>query len=442
MHVRSAILAVTLAAVPASAQLPPTSPSDLTAPSELESSAQATPNPAADLRRSQVLAAQANAAAALRQTVLSLELGRGLRVADLVDRTHSADLLTRALAAAKPLGGPRWVDEQTCQVQVVVPGSAVADAVATMVARDTTGGRTSPRAEQLNLRLDGWRRTAFSATGFSAAGGAALQQARPRELCGRWAEVTDADRRRAVAVALADAVHQATVDLSAAADALPLGPHVRAADALARPAVTRRVRTFLDAQPVTRIEFLDDLTLSLSMTVDAPGLARTVRRAVSDDQPRLATTAADWDRLRAAVIAAVPPTVTGTAAAPAPTPGVPVVVPTVVLPVQPPDWVEGELTADGAAGPPPGVAMGRLRVKGLADAAAVAQLRERLLALRVGPKSTLADAARADPQVAAAVGRVLLDAREHHVEFRADGTVAVSVSLNLRDAWDQLRSNP
>jgi hypothetical protein len=436
----SAILAAGMVAVPASAQLPP-GPSDLAPPSELESSAQASDNPVVDLRRSQLSAAQANAADALRQAVLSLEVARGLRICDLVDRTRSADVLARALATARPLGGPRWVDEQTCQVQVVIPGAAVADAVTTMAAR-YPGGRLPVRPDVVNGRLSAWRRTAFSATGSSAAGGAALQQARPREAGGRWSEVPDADRRQAVAAALTDAVRQACEALRRAVDPLPLGPRANAGAALARPAVANRVRTFLDAQPVTRIEFLDDLTVSLSMTVDAPGLARTVRRAVTDDQPRLSVAAGDWDRLRDAVVDAVPPSVTGTAAAPAPPAVAPASLPAGVLPVQPPDWVEGELTAQGRAAPPRDAPIGRLKVKGLADADAIAQLRAQLLALRVGPTATLADAARADPEVAAAVDRVLLDAREHHVEFRADGSVAVGVSLNLRDAWDRLRSNP
>ena len=78
----------------------------------------------------------------------------------------------------------------------------------------------------------------------------------------------------------------------------------------------------------------------------------------------------------------------------------------------------------------------------MAEAAAVARLREQLLALKVTPTSTLGDAARADPLLAAGVSRVLAGAHDYKVDYRADGSVTVGVSLDLRDAWDQLRSNP
>ncbi len=438
MWLRPTILLCALAAAaPAGGQTPPAEGSN---PGELESVAPT--NPVADLRRGQQDAARANAAAALRDAVRSLEIGRGLRVGDVVDRTRSADALTRALAAAQPQGGPRWVDDQTCQVQLVVPGPVVADAVTAMLAQ-YPGGRPPVRPEIVAGRLAGWRRTAFSATGSSAAGGSALQQARPCQVGGVWAGVSDADRRATVAAAESDAVHRAADDFHRVADPLPLG-RVHGAEVLARPAVERRVRAFLDAQPVTHLEFLDDRTVSLSMTVDAPGLARAVRQAVTDDQPRTAAAAAaagDWDRFRRTLDRSVQTAVTGTAAAPAGGAAAAAAasnLAAVVLPIEPPGWVDGTLDAEGSAPAAPD----RLRTAGLAEAAAVARLREKLLALHVGPTATLADATRADPLLAAGVSRVLSDAHEYHVRYAADGSVTVRVSLDLRQAWDQLRSNP
>ncbi len=444
MRVRTAILSCAVSAAlglsTARSQLPPAGalpPRDLSTPSELESS-NPTGDPVADLRRAQTSAAQANAVTALRESVLALDVGRGMRVRDLINQADATDGLAGAMAAARPLGGPRWIDDQTCQVQVVVPGAAVADAVAAMAARNAAG-----RAVRKEI-LDGWRRTAFSATGSSAAGGVALQQARPRQSGGRWAEVSDDDRRRAVAAAQADAVHQASDDLCRAADPLP--GRLRMVDALQRPAVVTRVRAYLNAQPVTHIEFLDDLTVSLSMTVDGAGLGRTAQQAVADDQPQVSAAVAaagGWKRFRAAVVEAIPSLITGTAAATPPTlahshPAPP----SFVLRAQPPEWVDRTLTANGSAAASHGAPLGRLKVRGQAYAAAVAELRGKLLALPVGPAVTLGDAARADAQVAAAVSRLLLDAHENKVTFNADGSVAVGVDLNLRDAWDQLRSSP
>ncbi len=139
------------------------------------------------------------------------------------------------------------------------------------------------------------------------AGGAALQQARPRQAGGVWAAVTDADRVQTVAAARADAVGRAADDLHRVADPLPLGGRLRGADVLARPAVAGRVRAFLGDQPVTHLAFLDDRTVTLSMAVDVAGLARAVQRAAVDDQPRLAAVGADWDHLRSAVERSVAP---------------------------------------------------------------------------------------------------------------------------------------
>ena len=430
MRVRLAILAAVLpAAMAAAVRAAPPGSASLSA---------------ADAGPAQVRAAQANAMSALRESVLRMDVGRGLKVRDVVDRTGSADQLTRALSAARPLGGPRWVDEQTCQVQVTVSGAAVADAVAGMATR-YPGGRLPVRPADLNARLANWRMTAFTATGSSVAGGAGLQQARPRQLGGRWASVPDAVRRRTVADAQADAVRLVLDDLRPTVGSLPLGGSTaRATDAVARPFVVGQVRTYLGSQPVTKIEFLDDLTVSLSIAVDARSLAQVVERAVTDDQPRLssdATKGGEWTAIRAAIERAVPTVVTGTASAAPPAAGGGNL-PAVVLPMQPPGAFDGLLEGDGSAVAPVGVRSNRLKVAGMAHAAAVAQLRERLLALHVTNDLTLADAARADPQLSAAVSKVLLDAQDDKVELMADGSVRVHAHLNLRDAWDQLRSSP
>jgi hypothetical protein len=418
---RIAILTCALATTaPCLGQLPP---AGVPVPRELESSV--TPdNPVADLRQTQLEAARANAAVALRESILSLDLGGRLRVRDLVDRTRSTDLLNHALSAAQPIGGVRWIDDQTCQVQLAVQGSAVADAVTAMVARGPVPSR-SVRSDVLSS----WRRTAFSATGNSAAGGSALRQVRPPQSTGRWAEVSDDDCRRVLAAAKADAVHQASDAVRRAAASLGNHPHL--IEALDRPIVAGRVHTFLEAQPVSHIAFMDDLTVSFSMAVDGAALGRAAQRAVSDDQPKVASAmAGDWARFRSAVVSAIPPMVTGTAAAPAPPAGVQPSLPAFVLPLQPPEWVDGVLQSQASAAPPRGSSLSRLKVKGLADAAAVADLRTKLFALRVGPSATLADAARADPQIAAAVSRVLLDAHESRVSFNADGSVGSPSPIN------------
>ena len=423
-----------------------------------------TPPASSAARAAQVRAAEADAAASLRESVLRLAIGRGLRVRDLVERTHAEETLSRALSTAQPRGGPRWVDEQTCQVQLTVPGPAVADAVTAMVAR-YPGGHVPVRPAELTATVAKWRSSAFTATGSSVAGGNGVRMARPRQPGGPWAAVPEAVRERAVSAAQADVVRQILDQLTRGVGELPLGSGAAAhgtppgrslvagpasaarptaAAALGRPAVAGSVASYLAAQPVTKVDFRDDLTVSVTIPVDGRQLAEVVRRAVDDDRSG-AVSAADrgvagqWDAVQAAVERAVPATVTGTAsAAPAATN-----LPAVVLDVQPPEAFGGVLEADGSAAAPPGSRANRLKLRAVADDAATTQLRDKLLALRVSGDVTLAQAAKADPQLMAAVSRVMLDVRDDRVDWSADGTsVRVHAHLDLLPAWDQLRSSP
>src|SRR5687767_1294368 len=83
--------------------------------------------PAADVRRAQVAAATADALDALEADVLSASVTPELTVAQFIDRTASRQALGRVLRRAEQIGGTRWLDDQTCQVRMELPGAAVAD---------------------------------------------------------------------------------------------------------------------------------------------------------------------------------------------------------------------------------------------------------------------------------------------------------------------------
>ena len=409
----------------------------------------------------QVRAARANATVKLGETVRAWPLGRGLTVGQLVDRTRSTDALNRVLDAAAPLGGPAWVNAQTCQIKLSLPGRTVADAVAEMAGR-YPGGRMPVSPGDLARNLDRLRATSFTATGSSVAGGNGIVDARPLQAAGPWSTLPDADRRRAVSAARDDAVNQFVENLARSVAGLPLGqPTGRpqpagaaataASAALAKPFVAAKVRAYLADQPVTDIVFRPDLTVSLAMTVDGRDLVETIHRAVTEDQPRLAGEAAragQWGAVDRAVEGAVAMTVTGTAtagrtppAAAPPTAGV-ANLSAVVFDLQPPDGFGGLLEAEATAAPPPaqpGRWASPFRARALAHDAAVDKLREQLMALRVSGELTLADAVKADPLLKGAISRVLLDAQDDRVESLADGSCRVRAHLNLRDAWDKLR---
>src|SRR5437660_4361521 len=79
--------------------------------------------PGDDARRAQVQAAATNAAVNLREQVLRMPLTRGIDVRAVVDRTQTLPALDQALQGAQQIGGPRWVDDRTCQVRLEIPGS-------------------------------------------------------------------------------------------------------------------------------------------------------------------------------------------------------------------------------------------------------------------------------------------------------------------------------
>lgn len=87
---------------------------------------QGTPVAQDDARQAQVQAAASNAAASLREQVMRMPLSRDSAVRDLIHRMGSDGSLTQALQNAQQIGGPRWVDDHTCQVRLEVPGADLA----------------------------------------------------------------------------------------------------------------------------------------------------------------------------------------------------------------------------------------------------------------------------------------------------------------------------
>jgi hypothetical protein len=380
-----------------------------------------------DPRQLQVQAATANGAAALREQVLRLHLTRDISVREFVDHTHSGDELSRALASAQPEGGPRWVDEQTCQVQLDIPGSRVEKFL--LKVADQNPGQSPVPPELLARRLGAWTDLKFSAIG-SSAGGTSIDLARPKT-AGRWEQIDDSSRRQAVEQAQADAVHQVIKGLRE----IQLGSGRRMSDALARPLIAGRVTEWLDRQPVTRIEFADDLKVSVTLAPSPQTLGRVLKSAVAGDTEFVrAGSPVDWDRVRKQ-IDATPASVVGTATAAAPAQSA---LPTVILPLQPPDWVDQQLDAEATVRGEGS----RLKLAHAAESEATERIKSQFLILRLDANTTLGDASRSDPQIADAVARAMRFARTCKVDYQPNGQVHVRVSLDMHDAWDELRASP
>jgi hypothetical protein len=382
----------------------------------------------ADTHQDQVQAATANATANLRDQILRTRLSREITVGDFLDRTNSQPELTRILKTAQPIGGPRWVDERTCQVRVELPATTVAAMLLGIAHAPDQHPPINP--ETLKAKFGDWNRIKFSVVG-SSAGGDAVEQAKPHDSIGKWSEVSDAARRAAIGQARADVARQIEHEM----EPITLSGNVHAADAMARPEIAANFNRWLQRQPVTRIDFLDDLKVSVTISTSSRSLAAAFKSAVESDGGYTKGLSIDWKSVNEQ-IDVLPASVVGSGAAYVAGPGT--TLPSIVLPLQSPDWVDRQLQAEASASG----GGSRLKVGHSAEADAVGKLRDQFLQLHLDSSITLGDAARSDPQLNQAVDRALQHAHTYRVDYRADGSVKVQMTLDLRDAWDALRANP
>jgi hypothetical protein len=392
-------------------------------------SAQTAPAPALqDTHRAQVQAAVDNATAKLKDQILQMELGHDITVQKFIDRTNGNDALTTALNNAQQIGGPRWVDDHTCQVRLEIRGSVLADLLIHQA--QTNPDKTPLPQAALAERVKQWNAMTFFAIG-SSANGEAIENARPHFDVGAWADVPAPARKKAVAAARHDAVQHVLDDIKP----ISLWGNVLVQDALARPTIGDRVDQWINHQPIIKVEFQSDLQVEVTLSVPTSALESTLQSAVSSDQQFTQNASIDWGRVQKEITLHVGSAVGRSSAAPQ---GGPSSLPAVVLPIEPPDWIdqliEAEATATGTGS--------RLKVARAAEVIAVGKLRDQFLTMKISPDSTLGDAAHADPRINEAVDRAMKHTRTFKVDYRADGSVVVRVDLDLRAAWDEVKGNP
>ena len=164
---------------------------------------------AADVRRrgrrarAQVAAATADALDTLQRDVLSAPVTPELTVQQFVEQTGSRESFTKALRRAEQIGGTRWLDDQTCQVRLELPGSDVADALV-QIAESKSGAAGLP-VDVLRKRVDHLREMTFAATGMSTG---AVDRLRPPPDRVEWRDVPDDAVRAAVSEARCSAAGQ------------------------------------------------------------------------------------------------------------------------------------------------------------------------------------------------------------------------------------------
>ena len=105
-----------------------------------------------------------------------------------------------------------------------------------------------------------------------------------------------------------------------------------------------------------------------------------------------------------------------------------------MLPDEPPQWVFGLADAEGLASS----ADTRLKTARLAEVQALSMLQDQVRALEVYQGVTLGTIADKTPAVRGGIANALQQARVYKTEYRADGSVLVRMSLNLRILWGEL----
>jgi hypothetical protein len=379
------------------------------------------------VRQAEVAAAVADAQNSLRQQILATEIQPGLTVGDLLARVGSAQTLQPAWTKAQQIGGTRWIDDQTCQIQLELDGSAVQQALL-KAAADRPDLLPLPLAD-LRTRLDSWATRSFSGTGTSTAL-AAAEQLRPSDQQQAWTTVSEADRRSAIAAArrsaagrVLDSIRPITMP-----DGKTLG------EAIEEPGVESAVSGWLADRPITQVEFRDDLEVRLTIAVDPVDFWQMLRGVLPrQKQVALPPGDAGWKRLREQVeLRMADPigrsVVTSSAA--------PTTRATVTVPEVPPDWAGQSMDAEGTSRSTGALLHTARAAEAKADERLAAKVNDLLLA----PGLTIGEAGRQDPRIAEAVSRALERAKLFKVDYDYPeaGAVRVKVNLELEDVWREV----
>ena len=378
--------------------------------------------------RPQIAAAQDEAVVHLREQIERTSLTSRLTVGEFLRRTGATDDLTHALARAEIRGGPRWVDADTCQIQLDISGQRVAHILQQIAATHT---KESPlTGTEVARETENWQWRTFSGTGTSTAFGRVAKM-HGQGMSGAWTTVSDADRQKTLASAKADAISRVVDSIKP----IPLAKGKTVGDALANKEVYHALSDWLENRPVIRVEYRRDLQVELSMAGTPGGCFGVVREAVVryTDLPT-PSTEAGWAEVRTDFEKQMSSPV-GHATAPGSISPPPIARARVILPATAPDWVGRKLDAEGIAD------SGSSKLKAAREAEGIArhQLAADLRKLPFPGGSTLGKLIDQDARLNEAVDRSV-DRASTKTDYNHRKGVSVIVQLDLRDVWDALRA--
>jgi hypothetical protein len=386
---------------------------------------------AEDPARAQIRAATRDATTNLLDEVSRVPLTRTMSVGDFLNRTGSTAELVKALQGAQQIGGARWIDDNTCQIELQISGPLIANALK----RAAANSRRSPlTVTDVERAVATWNERSFSATG-SATSRLPVAQPRRNPKIGLqrdpWWDVAEAAREQTVTAAKADAARRCLASIKD----IVLTPKSKVGDLLAVKEVSDAMQKWLVSQPAARVELHDDLEAEVELTV-APADAFTVLRALALKQSEVAIPGEEttWAKIKAAFDQQMEPPV-GRAVAAAGGGGPPAVGPKPLgLPQRPPVWVTHRLEATASSAP----AKSKLLAARAAEAAAEEKLRRAIETLQLNPKQSIAQAAKDDPRIDKAIARAVARSKLAKAVYYDNGSADVLVYLDLDALWQEL----
>jgi hypothetical protein len=408
-----------------------------------------------DLVRGTVEAATRDAVEGLLEEVGRVGLSDRLSVARFLRDTESHEELRKTLRQAEQVGGPRWLDDRRCQVELQVSGTRVATALQRIAAANAD--RTPLPVDQVTVLTRGWERRSFAATGQAVAekpvGQQVIGQRTEPALGDRrrdpWARVSDVDKEHAVAAARLDAARKCLRSVSP----VSLTARSTVGDVLGVDDIGGRMEDWFMARPVKDQVLREDMQAVVTLTATPDDTFEQFKGlAVKQREISLPRNEGEWgevkDQFRRRMAAPVgrgsPPEERaadvgrgdgwGPGFAPRRAFGLR---PDrrgddgIVIPGRPPEWVGRQVDADGTAGSD----RGRLHAARNAEADAEKALRKLVEDLPLSRDLTVGQAAKNDRRVGRALDEALGRARIGQTKYHEDGTATVRLYLELEDVW-------
>jgi len=381
----------------------------------------------ADRVQSQITAAASNAVEKLAADVLDEQIGVDLTVADFVHDTTSLDALMYLLRQSQQIGGPRWLDDQTCQVKLAMEGPRVLEML--RQAAELNVNTTPIPSQALVKRLKDWKDRTFVATGTAITLRAA-QELRP-PASGAWDQIPEAARKDAVVAAARNASDKAMEDLKS----IEYQPGQALSSALGNQAVQQKLQTYLSDRPVTSVHFSNDGSVETTLAMGEDDLVGAVIDALRSSSIEISNDPDQLKRLHDQIDGKLN-AVTGRAKAGFTLQSRPVAA--VMLPGTPPEWIKNPITVGGSAS----AGGNRLKTARIAEDQALAALLKHMESLPLNNNRTVGEWASQNASVRHVLDQMLIRAKVTRIEYAPDGSAAVKVTLDPRDLWDELQELP